>query len=186
MGLEGRPSEWEGMGRTARFTLIAYGVLIALAVFLLTGCERTNPPVERQEKGEGIEQAMPKQKASLAPAYDITLENDFVERGLSVKRYDVSTGATSGEDFEAITADLWAKSSGYQVVQVVFFAEKNSTTEVSRGAGFAFKNEQVARKTLTEATPQGTNVEERVRKAMENGGIYVISVADELREAKGG
>jgi hypothetical protein len=179
MGLEGGPSEGEGMGRTARFTLIAYGVLIALAVFILTGCGRANPPVERQEKGEGIEQAMPKQRASI-PAYDITLENDFVERGLTVKRYDVSTGATSGEDFEAITADLWAKSSGYQVVQVVFFAE-NSTAEASSGAGFAFKNEQVARTVLTKVSAQGASVEDRVRKAMENGGMYVISVADELQ-----
>jgi hypothetical protein len=172
------------MGRITRLALIACGGLLALAVFLLTGCGRENSPIERQERGQGIEEATPKQGAS-PPAYDITLENDFEDQGFSVKRYDVSTGATSGKDFEAITADLWDKSSGYQVVQVVFYPE-NSAADVTSGAGFAFKNEEVARTVLTEVSVEDANVEDKVREAMTNGGIYVVSMADQVGEAPEG
>jgi hypothetical protein len=172
------------MGRIARLALIACGGLLALAVFLLAGCGRENSSVERQERGEGIEEATPKQGES-PPAYDITLENDFEDQGLSVKRYAVSTGATLGEDFEAITADLRERSSGYQVVQVVFYPD-DSDTDVISGAGFAFKNEEIARTVLTEVSVEDANVEDRVREAMANGGIYVVSMADQVGDAPGG
>ena len=161
------------MGRIARFTWIACGVLLAIAGFVLTGCEQANSPVERKEQGEGV------------LAYDITSESDFVDAGLSVKRYAVSTAATSGEDLEGITADLWEKTSGYQVVQVVFYPE-NSAADDTSGAGSAFENEQVARTALTEASTREADVEERVREAMENDGIYVISMADEQQEGREG
>jgi hypothetical protein len=184
MGLDGRRSDGEGMGRIARLALIACGGLLALAVFLPTGCGRENSPVERQERGEGIEEATPKQGAS-PPTYEIRLENDFEDEGLTVKRYDVSTGATSGEDFEAITAELRDKSSGYQVVQVVFYPE-NSAADVTSGAGFAFKNEEIARTVLSEGSVDDATVEDRVREAMANGGIYVVSMADQVGDAPGG
>jgi hypothetical protein len=48
--------------------------------------------------------------------------------------------------------------------------------------GFAFKNEQVARVVLAQALAQGSTVEDEVGKAMANSGIYVVSVADKVRE----
>jgi hypothetical protein len=48
--------------------------------------------------------------------------------------------------------------------------------------GFAFKNEQVARVVLAQGLTQGATVEDEVGEAMANGGIYVVSVADEVRE----
>jgi predicted phosphoribosyltransferase len=48
--------------------------------------------------------------------------------------------------------------------------------------GFAFKNEQVARVVLAQALAQGSTVEDEVGEAMAKGGIYVVSVADEVRE----
>ena len=49
-------------------------------------------------------------------------------------------------------------------------------------AGFAFENEQAARVVLVQLLAQGTSVEDEVREAMANGGIYVVAPADEARE----
>ena len=58
----------------------------------------------------------------------------------------------------------------------------NKPTADLSGMGFAFKNEQVARVVLAQALAQGATVEDEVEQAMANGGIYVVSVADEVRE----
>jgi hypothetical protein len=63
---------------------------------------------------------------------------------------------------------------------VTFYPNK-PTADVS-AAGFAFENEQAARVVLAQFLAQGTSVEDEVREAMANGGIYVVSVADEVRE----
>jgi hypothetical protein len=48
--------------------------------------------------------------------------------------------------------------------------------------GFAFENEQAARVVLAQFLAQGTSVEDEVREAMANGGIYVVAPADEAQE----
>ena len=96
------------------------------------------------------------------------------------KCYGVSTDATSREELEVVTADLWLDSPGYLAVLVTFYPNK-PTADVS-AAGFAFENEQAARVVLAQFLAQGTSVEDEVREAMANGGIYVVALADEARE----
>jgi hypothetical protein len=96
------------------------------------------------------------------------------------KCYNVSTNATSGEDLEVITSDILLKNPEYLAIVVSFYPNKPAA-DVS-GKGFAFKNEQVARVVLAQYLAQGSTVEDEVRKAMANGSIYVVSVADEVRE----
>ena len=52
------------------------------------------------------------------------------------------------------------------------------------GMGFAFKNEQAARVVLKRVAAEGATVEDEVREAMANGGLYINSVADESREIR--
>jgi hypothetical protein len=160
-------------------------LIMALAVvLLLVGCSQAASPIEKHEKRRGlerIENGVPlKEGSPYIPGYDITMEKDCADTGVVGKCYTVATDATSKEDLEVITADLWLENPEYLVVLVTFYPDK-PTADVS-GAGFAFRNEQAARVVLKQVAAEGATVEDEVRKAMANGGIYVISVADEVRE----
>ena len=158
-------------------------VTVLAVVILLVGCNQAVPSVEKQQKGEAperVEKAPPRDPSPDLPAYDMTSEQDCSETGVVGKCYDVSTDATSREELEVLTADLWLDSPGYLAVLVTFYPNK-PTADVS-AAGFAFENEQVARVVLAQFLTQGTSVEDEVREAMANGGIYVVVPADEARE----
>ena len=152
-------------------------------VLLLVGCSQAASPVEEQQKREGqerIEEVPPKEQPPDLPTYDIIMEQDCAETGVVGKCYSVSTDATSREDLEFVTANLWLNSPRYLAVLVTFYPDK-PTADVS-ARGFAFENEQAARVVLAQVLAQGASVEDRVREAMDNGGIYVISVVDEVEE----
>jgi hypothetical protein len=158
-------------------------VTVLAVVMLLVGCSQVAPSVEQQQKRQGperIEKAPPRDPSPDLPAYNITLEQDCAETGVVGKCYGVSTDATSREELEVVTADLWLDSPGYLAVLVTFYPNK-PTADVS-AAGFAFENEQAARVVLAQFLAQGTSVEDEVREAMTNGGIYVVAPADEARE----
>jgi hypothetical protein len=152
-------------------------------MILLVGCSQAAPSVEKQHKSEApqrIEKAPPRDPSLNLPAYHITLVQDCAESGVVGKCYGVSTDATSTEELEVLTADLWLDSPGYLAVLVTFYPNKR-TADLS-AAGFAFENEQAARVVLAQLLAQGTSVEDEVREAMANGGIYVVAPADEARE----
>jgi len=158
-------------------------VTILAVVMLLVGCGQAAPSVEKQQKRvapERIEKAPPRDPSPDLPAYDITLERDCAESGVVGKCYGVSTDATSREELEVVTADLWLDSPGYLAVVVTFYPNKPSAD--ASAAGFAFENEQAARVVLAQFLAQGTSVEDEVREAMANGGIHVVVPADETRE----
>jgi hypothetical protein len=159
-------------------------VAVLAAVLLLIGCGQASSSVEKQQKREGLERVekeVPQNEQSpYVPAYHITKEQECTDTGIVGKCYSVSTDATSGEDFEVITSDISLKSPEYLAI-LVTFCSKKPTADLS-GMGFVFKNEQVARVVLAQALAQGSTVEDEVGKAMANGGIYVVSVADEVRE----
>jgi hypothetical protein len=151
-------------------------VTVLAAVILLVGCSQAAPSIEKQQEREGperIEKAPLKGSSTDLPTYDITLEQDCAETGIVGKCYGVSTDATSREELEVVTADLWLDSPGYLAVLV--------TADLS-AAGFAFENEQAARVVLAQSLVQGTSVEDEVGEAMANGGIYIVVPADETRE----
>ena len=113
-------------------------------------------------------------------AYEITKEQECTDTGIVGKCYSVSTDVTSGEDLEVITSDILLNNPEYLAIVVSFYPNKPAA-DLS-GMGFAFKNEQVARVVLAQYLAQGPTVQDEVGKAMANGGIYIVSVADELRE----
>ena len=114
------------------------------------------------------------------PAYEITKEQECTDTGIVGKCYSVSTDVTSGENLEVITSDTLLNNPEYLAIVVSFYPNKPAA-DLS-GMGFAFKNEQVARVVLAQYLAQGPTVQDEVGKAMANGGIYIVSVADELRE----
>ena len=155
---------------------------VLAVVILLVGCSQAAPSVEQQQNREGperIENAPPRDPSPDLAAYDITLQQDCAESGVVGKCYGVSIDVTSREELEVVTADLWLDSPGYLAVVVTFYPNK-LTADVSAW-GFAFENEQAARVVLAQFLSQGTSVEDEVREAMANGGIYVAT-ADEARE----
>jgi hypothetical protein len=158
-------------------------VTVLAAVILLVGCSQAAPSIEKQQEREGperIEKAPLKGSSTDLPTYDITLEQDCAETGIVGKCYGVSTDATSREELEVVTADLWLDSPGYLAVLVTFYPNR-PTADLS-AAGFAFENEQAARVVLAQSLVQGTSVEDEVGEAMANGGIYIVVPADETRE----
>ena len=153
-------------------------------VLLLVGCAQASSSVEKQHKSEGLEPVEKKvpqnEQSPYIPAYHITKERECTDTGIVGKCYSVETDVTSEEDLEVITSDILLKNPEYLAILVSFYPNK-PTADVS-GMGFAFKNEQVARVVLAQALSQGGTVEDEVGEAMANGGIYVVSVADEVRE----
>jgi hypothetical protein len=159
-------------------------VTVLAVVILLVGCSQGAPSVEKQnnrEAPERIGKAPPRDPSLNLPAYNITSERDCAESGVVGKCYGVSTNATSTEELEVITAELWLDSPGYLAVLVRFYPSK-PTADLSAW-GFALENEQAARVVLAQFLSEGTSVEDEVREAMANGGIYVVvAPADEARE----
>ena len=151
-------------------------VAVLAVLLLLVGCGGAPSTVEGQEGREGPEQmereAAPRERSPYVPAYDITMERECADVGVAGKCYNVSTDATSGEDLEAVTADLWLENPEYVAVLVTLYP--NEPTADASGMGLAFENEQVARAVLAQVMAQGATVEDEVREAMTNGGIYVL------------
>ena len=159
-------------------------VMVLAVVLLLVGCAQASSSVEKQHKREALERVEKKvpqnEQSPYMPAYHITKEQECTDTGIVGKCYSVVTELTSGEDLEVITSDILLKNREYLAIVVSFYPNKPAA-DVS-GMGFAFKNEQVARVVLAQYVAQGSTVEDEVRKAMANGGIYVVSVAVELQE----
>ena len=159
-------------------------VTVLAAMLLLVGCNQSAPSVEKKQTREGperIEESPPREPSPDLPAYDITAEHDCADAGVVGKYYRVSTDATSREELELVTADLWLGSPGYLAVIVTFYPSRPTAGVVS-AAGFAFENEQAARVVLAQFLAQGTSVEDEVGEAMVNGGVYVVAPADGTRE----
>ena len=158
--------------------------LVVLAVvILLVGCNQDTPSIQKQlkrERQERVEKAPPREPSHDLPAYNITFKQDCTDAGVVGKCFRVSTDATSNEELELVTADLWLDSPGYLAVMVTFYPSK-PTADVS-AAGFAFENEQAARVVLAQFLAQGASVEDEVGEAMANGGVYVVVPPDEARE----
>ena len=159
-------------------------VMVLAVVLLLVGCAQASSSVEKQQNREALERVDKKvpqnEQSPYVPAYHITKERECTDTGIVGKCYSVVTEVTSGEDLEVITSDILLKNREYLAIVVSFYPDKPAA-DLS-GMGFAFKNEQVARVVLAQYLAQGSTVEDEVRKAMANGGIYVVSVAVELRE----
>jgi hypothetical protein len=165
---------------------VRFLAVLAVAI-LLVGCNQTAPSVEKQQKREGpesVEKALPRESSPDLPAYNIASKQDCADAGVVVRCYRVATDATSREQLDLITADLWLDSPEYLAVMVTFYPGK-PTADIS-AVGFAFENEQAARVVLAQFLAQGVSVEDEVGEAMANGGVFVITPLDEARELNHG
>jgi hypothetical protein len=160
---------------------MARAVLVVLvSLLVVAGCGQANSPVEKREKKEGVEKAKEEVARPNLPAYDVTLEQDCPQGNFSGKCYSVSTDATSEKDLRALTEYFRDENPQSAAVLVTFYPKKPTADQ--SGSGFAFENATVARVVLSQMyqNPEDASVDEEVRKAMENNGIWVMSIADEV------
>jgi hypothetical protein len=165
-------------------------LLMALAGLLMTmGCGQANSPAEHRESRGDIESSQKEANEPESPAklaeHRVTKKKGCRIASQTATCYSVSTDATSGEAFAALTRNLRKQSGGDDNVVVTFFFDEPRAN--SSGRGFAFESEEAARDVLSRVLPQerylrDEDLNEEVSKSMQNDGIYVISVADELAE----
>jgi hypothetical protein len=165
-------------------------LLIALAGLLMTiGCSQANSPAEHQQRKEGLEstqkEAKKPESSATLPKYHVTKKKTCQIASQTATCYRVSTDATSGEDFTAIMRHFRKQSGGVDTVVVTFFFDEPQAN--SSGRGFAFNSKEAARDILSRYLPQDrflqdADLNEEVSKAMQNDGIYVISIEDEVEQ----
>jgi hypothetical protein len=92
----------------------------------------------------------------------------------------IARGATSEEPLTALTRHFRDANPEYAAILVTFYPDK-PTAEPS-GSGFAFRDEETARAVLSSmyTNPAEASVEEQVRQTMQNDGLYVMSIQDEV------
>ena len=167
--------------------------LLVLAVLVASyGCGQSSPPPAQGEKedigratGEGENEAPEPSRPdvpAVVPAYDVTKDEQGMLQGLRVRNMAATTDATAEEEIEAITRDLWAKSTSADVLIAYFFPDEPGATE--SGYGQAFENEEAGRAFLTAqyAASASANVENELEEAMSNDGIFVVSFVEEVDE----
>jgi hypothetical protein len=153
--------------------------LAMLAIFF-SACGQASSPAERQERQGGVEQVK-REEAENIPTYDVTLEQDCSQDyPYPTKCYSVTTTATSTENLEALTRQFAEESPEYLAVVVTFYPPRQ--TADTSGTGFFFDNGDVARSIISQMyqNPEEANVDDQVSEAMQNDGIYVIAVAEEV------
>lgn len=159
--------------------------LLALTLFVFVGCSQPTSAPEEAEN-ESAERA-PEKVSVPADVPDYTLTKDEAAAdpalGLRMRSVSASTGATSADDMEAVTRELWSKTQNADALLVAFYPNK-PMAELS-GTGYAFRDREAARAVLSSqyADPSEANIEEQVEEAMSNGGISVLSLQDEVDAA---
>ncbi len=159
-------------------------VLVVLALLLaLYGCAQSTP-APGQGENKDIEKAKqePTKKTEASaeiPDYALTKDQKAMMNGLRVRNVSASTEATSEKDLEAITRDLWAKESNVDVMIVSFYSDEPAA-ELWR-TGEAYRSKKAAEIVISAMyPPPEAHIEERVRQTMANGGIRIVSRADEI------
>lgn len=166
-------------------------VLVVLALLLaLYGCAQSTPaPGQGENKDiakatlEPTKKTEASEQEASAPAdvpdYDLTKDEKGMINGLIVRNVSASTDATSEKDLEAITRDLWAKEPNVDAMIVSFYPDEPAA-EV-RGTGEAYRSKKAAQIVISAMyPPPEPHIEQRVRQTMANGGIRIVSRADEI------
>ncbi len=167
-------------------------VLAALVVFLWGCSQPASAPnqTEKEDVEEGVVQTPEGEKIQKevsvpadVPPYTLTKDERGMVGGFDARLISASTDVTSGEDLEAITRELWAETTKADTMQVVFYP--NEPMAETTGSGMAFLSEAAARATFQEISARGADpqaIEDDVRKAMRNDGIYVIPTEEMVEE----
>jgi hypothetical protein len=164
--------------------------VLALLLALLYGCAQSTPaPGQRENKDTAKVTQEPTKKPDASeqeasapvdvPDYALTKDEKGMMNGLRVRNISASTDATSERDLEAITQDLWAKESNADAMIVSFYPDEPAA-EV-RETSEAYRSRKAARIVISAMyPPPEPHIEERVRQTMANGGIRIVSRADEI------
>jgi hypothetical protein len=155
-------------------------VLLVLVVFVgLYGCGGAEESDQVEEVKEPTTPAKTVSPPADVPAYDVTKDEEGAQMGLRVRNVSASTDATSEEDLEAITRELWTDGPEVDAMIVTFYP--NEPTADPAGTGEAYRSEEAARTMISAmyADPSEADVEKQVRETLENGGIRVVSLEEE-------
>ena len=139
--------------------------------------------MENQESAQ--KEAAKSESPAKLPKYHVTKKKTCRIASQTTTCYSVSTDATSGEDFTHFTQHFRKQSGGVDAVVVTFFFDEPQAN--SSGRGFAFNSKEAARNILSRSLPQvgflqDADLNEEVSKAMQNDGIYVISIEEEVEQ----
>lgn len=149
---------------------------LALGLFFVVGC---SAPDEAGEVDVGREA----DDASV-PAYTLTKDETTSDPalGLRIRGVSVSTNATSKEELEAVTRELWSTTRNADALIAAYYPDESEV--VLSGTGYAFEDREAARAVLSSqyADPPESGVDEQVEKAMANGGISVLPIRDAAEE----
>ena len=159
--------------------------LLAAAVFALAGCSQPASAPEakpggKDDAGNAVDEKPP--VPSSVPDYTLTKDEEGMVAGFKARSVAASTNATTKEDLEAITRDLWANTDA-EAIQVVFYPNEPMADSSGTGMGFADREAAHAIISAMYADPSVADVDGLVEEAMRNDGIYVISVEDEVDAA---
>jgi hypothetical protein len=153
-------------------------IIVLVSLYALVGCQQQASAPKAPEK-KNVEEAVEEiQVPANVPAHEITKDEEVALSGLTERSVSVSTDVTSEGDLGAITRKLWVDTDA-DTLQVTFFP--NEPMAESVGSGMAFVSEEAARTTFRAISAQGASpeaIEEDVRQAMRNDGIYVIATEE--------
>jgi hypothetical protein len=165
-------------------------VLLATAA-MLAGCSgASNAPQqgEKEDVEKGVEQTPDGEKIQKevsvpagVPAYTLTKDEAGMVQGFEVRSVAASTDATSEEDLEAITRELWAETDA-DSLQALFYP--NEPGADTTGTSMAYLSEAAARTIITSmyAASANADIEGQVEEAMSNDGISVIATKEMIDE----
>ena len=161
-------------------------LILTALIAMLAGCSASSNAPQQSEKEDverGVEQPPDGEKIqkevsvpAKVPTYTLTRDEAGMVQGFDVRNVAASTDATSEEDLEAITRELWAESVDVDSLQVLFYP--NEPGADTTGTGMAFLSEAAARTVISSmyAASANADIEGQVEAAMSNDGIYVIPV----------
>lgn len=162
-----------------------FAVALVLGVFLV-GCggqqqesEDTQDGETAQSQPETTEKQEAEASAADLPEYNVTAKQEVQQGDVTAKTYSVSTDATSEEDFRQLTKHFRSENPDKDAVMISFYPNE-PMAEIS-GGGYAFANEQAARSILGPGYSDSA-----IQDIMGDDGLFVISMADTLREITGG
>ena len=169
----------------SRFTVVLLAAFLLIAS--LTGCGANQESQQEDEQGASPEpteeptasqettQEQTEETSAAVPAYEVTLDDAGQQMGMSLRNVSASTDATSSEELEAITRELWDTGPTVDAMIVTFYPDTPTADPV--GTGEAYRNEEAARTIISAmyADPSEADVESQVEEVMANDGLRVIS-----------
>jgi hypothetical protein len=155
--------------------------VLLLTVLTIAGCSTGGSGGDNPDKKVRDSASASKDPAVNLPKYDVTKEEDGDLVGQSVKNYSVFTDVTSEKDLRTLTEFFGSRNPEKDAVVASFYLNQQGA-ELS-GTGFVFSDKEAAQAILANMYPQGADVDSEVQKAMNSDGIYIVSIADEVREA---